>query len=298
MTESSVQKASPQAVLCALAAGAAFICVIAPAALEHAESGFIFGVVFGLFGGFNAVPIIWSVLGPGSLALRVSRCFLLVVGFLFNFVVGLVIAAGGPGSMLEYIVLFGVLPLMFLAAQVPFALMRMATGWRIWMARFDGDEQRPRGRQFGIAHLLLVTTFIAIALALARWSLYEVRGFIPWAAMLVELGILLLWISLVGIPCLWTVFRVSQLWISALISAVHAGLLTLAFVVVGLVLSRGSGGADIITFAIGLHGATFVVLWSGLATIRWLGYSLGPHQKRSNRFHRNDTVANQQGDCS
>jgi len=286
VTESSIQKASPPAVLCALAAGAAFICVIAPSAVEHADSGFIVGTVFGLFLGFNAVPIIWSVVGPGGLLLRVSICFLVVFIFFFNFVVGFIIVEGGAGSFEDYLQLFGMLPLIFLAVQVPFAVMRMVTGWRIWSARLGRVEERHPGRQFGIAQLLLVTTFVAFALAMARWSLYD-EGVLPWAAMLLQLGILLVWISLVGLPCLWTVFRVRKLSNSALINTVHAGLSTLAFIVVGQILSRGSAGPDIITFAIGLHGSIFTVLWTGLATIRWLGYSLGPRQEPTNRFDRN-----------
>lgn len=297
MTESSVQKASPQAVLCALAAGAAFICVIAPAVLDGANSGFVVGAVFGLFFGFNAVPVIWSVIGPGGLLPRVSLCFLVVFIFFFNFVVGFTIVEGSVGSFEDYLPLFGMLPIIFLAVQIPFAVMRMVTGWRIWMVASGGDEERQPGRQFGIAQLLSVTTLVAFALAMARWSLHD-EGVLPWAAMLLQLGILVIWISAVGIPCLWTVFRVRQLAISALITMLHAGLLTLAFVVIGLILIRGPGGADLITFAIGLHGSIFTVLWSGLAIIRWLGYSLGPRQEPSNRFNRNGVGPAPEGDCA
>jgi len=290
VSESTVQKASPQAVLCALAAGAALVCVIAPATLESADSGFVYGIVFGTFVGFNVVPTIWSVFGPGSLPLRVSICFSVVFIFFFNFVVGIIIVESSPGSFKDYLQVFGVLPLLFLAAQTPFALMRMVTGWRFRMTPSGRDEQTHRGRQFGIAQLLLVTTFIAFALAMARWSLYEKDSVLPWAAMLVQFGILLFWIAAIGLPCVWTVFRVHHLSISASITAVHAGLLTLAFIVVGLILIRGGGAAEIIPFAIGLHGSTFAVLWSGLALIRYLGYSLGPRQNRSNRFHRNGSA--------
>jgi len=128
VTDSAGQQTSPQPVLCALAAGAAFVCVIAPSAISIAPSGFCFGAVFGVFIGFNAVPMIWAALGPGRFAARVSLCFLVVFIFFFNFVAGFILTGNGPGSFDEFFQLFGVLPLLFLAVQVPFALMRMLTG--------------------------------------------------------------------------------------------------------------------------------------------------------------------------
>lgn len=274
MTGFAGQQTPPQAVLCALAAGAAFVCVIAPSAIDSGLPEFSVGGVFGVFIGFNAVPMVWSALGPGRLPVRVSLSFLVVLIFFFNFVVGFILAEGGPGSFKEFLQPFGMLPLIFLAFQMPFALMRMVTGWRIERAS-DDDEQGHQRRQFGIAQLLVVTTFIAFALAMARWSLSQELGAIPWVVILMQMGIMLIWVSAVGPLCLWSVFRVRLLSVSAVITALHAGLLTLVVIVIVQILNRGATGMDFIPFTICLHAATFAVLWSGLAIMRWLGYSLG-----------------------
>jgi len=259
--------------------------VIAPSAIVNDDSGVAPGIVFGAFVGLNVVPMIWAVLGPGRLLVRVSLAFFVVLVFFFNFVVGFVVAEGGPSSFREFLQPFGVLPLIFLAVQIPFALMRMVTGWRIARTSLDHDEQGHRGRQYGIAQLLTVTTFIAFALATARWSLSQERGGIPWVAMLTQLGIMLVWVSVVGPPCVWVVFRVRTLSVSAAITGLYAGLMIVVVIAIVQILSRGYAGAEIIPFVLCLHAATFTVLWSGLAMLRRLGYSLGPRQVRNDRFH-------------
>ena len=285
MTDSAGRQASPQAVLSALAAGAACVCVIAPSLLRSVPSGFTVGIVFGAFVGFNAIPVIWAALGPGRLAARVSLAFLVTLAFFLNLLIGFGIADGGPGSFKEFLQLIGVLPVIFLVVQSPFALMRMLTGWRLARGSLDFDEQGHGGRQFGIAELLTVTTFIAFALAMARWSFSRESASLPWAAMLMQLGIMLVWVSVVGPPCVWVVFRVQTLPVSAAITALHAGLMILLVLAIVLILSGGQADADSFLFVGFLHAATFTVLWSGLATLRRLGYSLGPRQMRNDRFH-------------
>lgn len=279
------QDTSPRAVFLAFFVAGAFAYVIAPS-LVTPSSDVIQGVVFGAFFAGNALPMIWAAMGPGRLLARVSLCFLIVFVFVFSLVVGFVIAEGGPSSFKEFFQPFGVLPLIFLVFQIPFALMRMVTGWRIARTSSGQDERRHQGRQFGIAQLLVVTTFIAFALAMTRWSLSEEFGVIPWISMLMQLGIMLIWVSAVGPLCVWSAFRVRLLSVSAAIAAFHAGLLTLAIVVIVQILSSGSVGSEIIPFVACLHAATFVVLWSGLAMMRCLGYSLGPRQKWNDRSHR------------
>ena len=147
------------------------------------------------------------------------------------------------------------------------------------------DEQGYRGRQFGISQLLTVTTFIAFSLAMARWSFSQESSGLPWAAMLIQLGIILIWVSVVGPPCVWVVFRVQTLPVSAVITALHAVLMILLVLTIVLILSGGQAYPDSFLFVGFLHIATFTVLWSGLATMRRLGYSLGPRQMLNDRFH-------------
>lgn len=65
------------------------------------------------------------------------------------------------------------IPLEFLAAAAPFAAWRIRSGRKLSKAAGTGPGDAPIGlssRRFAIRDLLAVTAFVAVALALARWT--------------------------------------------------------------------------------------------------------------------------------
>jgi len=254
---------------------AAAACVVGPglAVRFGAEEFVIF--VAGAFVGLNGLPVIWAALRTERLGLRFVVTFVIVGVFLFNLLLGLTASNGWPPSVPHLWRPFFLLPLIFLITQSPLWIMRAAFGWRIIRTDVEPSEPSGRSRQFGIRELLIVTAVIALAFAMARWALTDDRtGRIEWWGFLWPLLATFFWSLLVAPPTVWFTFKTTHL----LAVGVKVSLYT-AFVIVlvsGIaMIAAGGRVAGELVLAIALfHIGVLLVLWSGLALLRHLGFSL------------------------
>lgn len=150
------------------------------------------GVVFGQV----VLAAIWSVLAPGHAIVRCSWSLLLLV------MIGHAILYGGCQS--EQAILLGLLILGgFLIATIALWIAWWRFRWRLAGAADYFTHPRPGRFQFHLRHLLLVVTFVAIALAPIRMVFGKVH-FSDWklvsdvlcAVPIIDLGVLLgVWIT-------------------------------------------------------------------------------------------------------
>jgi hypothetical protein len=132
-----------------------------PKPLEYATMGLVFGTFFA----YSLLAGAWVALGPLTLVVRLP----LSLAWLGTAVLALVgnVVVHGPGSQEVVIVFGGAAFGQWLLAQFPLWPLAVGYGLRI---RHAGDDAL-RGRaeqQFGIRQLLIVTTIVAVALAIGR----------------------------------------------------------------------------------------------------------------------------------
>jgi hypothetical protein len=125
------------------------------------------GVVFGTFFGQAILAAAWTALGPLRLIWRLP----LSLAWLAASVGALAanISLFGPGGEREIVVVFGTVAFgQWLLAQMPLWGLAVGYGLRVRHASEAGPAQDRQQRQFGIRELLIVTTIVAVVLAIGR----------------------------------------------------------------------------------------------------------------------------------
>lgn len=152
-----------------------------------------------LLGELNWLAV-WAVMAPTAWPMRLAETIAGTVSLAGSLAAGIVIGAKGMPSG------FGVLghnafllPLVLVAGQSPFWLVRLALGWRIRSMDLR-HTQAPYGdsRRFSLIHLFVATAVLAASLAAGRASS------IPASGLLLLLIAAALLSVVTGLPCVFS----------------------------------------------------------------------------------------------
>lgn len=205
---------------------------------NHLFIGFLLGSLFG----HTFLASAWIVFGPGSLKLRLPWAIVWAVSISL--------------AILTNSVLYGDLPrdgVVFLSQLGIFGLAQCICWIARWrLGHFVGREQVAvtshvdrsiAMNQFGIKHLMIVTTVIAITIALGRVLLAQI---LPWLRFS-ELAIfvfLVLAACLICVPVLFSLLSRHCRWLSLLILICFLVVVTFIELPLLSTLSRNGGGPD------------------------------------------------------
>lgn len=255
---------------------AAFLTVdfFAAAILDARLPEFFGAILFGILPAQFGVLAIWAVVGPGRWQIRQAATTVLAALGWLAFGAGTAASVHAPADFSEVMFRFTALvPLVFLAIQLPLWTGRWLRGWRLVEASCAASADRRESRRFSMNDLLLMTAVVAVALALARFcaeSAEDVAGNWIFAAILSPAS------GFATLPCLLSAFRSRTGRGGILAIAGYAFGLGLAFDVVAVTmlgapadLSEIWGGPVwLLSMLIPIHGS--------LALIRHAGYLLLP----------------------
>lgn len=224
---------------------------------------------------------IWAVLGPQRLLVRWSLSLLVAALLWCVLLWGMIVADLSGGELRNFARGTLMLPLIFLAVQLPLWILRLATGWHLVVGQTSDGPSSVQSRQFGLQHILGATTVIAVALGLARLGLPELGmadgGGDPYAWLSLMFACLMcgVWSAFSTVPCLWAALIARNKAASALIIAVYTVLMSLLVVAVMAVIEGGFvpfGEAAWIVCRV--HGGLVLMLLGGLHVARLSGYAL------------------------
>lgn len=224
---------------------------------------FLTGVSFGSIFGFTILAAVWSALGPGRVAIRLFWATLLII---VCPLVSLVIVRADfllailPNQLAIVIILVAIL-----------AMGKTRFGIRLQKLSDFGQEigETVAWRQFGIRHLMIVTTLVALLLAFGRIaiSLFKPAPFLP----LLIFGFLAFGTCISCLPFLISVLSLKRTLIPTLILFVLAGMATVgeAFLYESLKMD----GPDVYHF-VWINFFALLPILIGALGVRFAGYRL------------------------
>lgn len=178
-----------------------FAAVILDARLPEIVGAILFGILAAQFG----VLAIWAVVGPGRWQMRQAATTALAALGWLAFGAGTTASVHAPADFSAVMFRFTALvPLVFLAIQLPLWVGRWLRGWRLVEASAADGAYRRESRRFSMSDLLLMPAVVAVGLALARLcaeSAEEVEGSLIFAACLSLAS------GFAALPCLLSAFR-------------------------------------------------------------------------------------------
>ena len=238
-------------------------------------------VLAGAVAGQLGMLAIWAVLGPQRFLVRFLGSFTVTTLLWCGLLAGMVMTGRGPPSFREGAEVTLMLPMVFLAAQFPLWVLKMATGWRIVVEYTVDDPLAMQSRQFGLQEMLGVTTIVAVALGLARLGLpgLDNRGgnvdLSQWSALLFVCLMCSVWSAFSTLPCVWAAFVARSKAAGAVFIAVYAVLMSVLPVVVLCAIARSPGFlGEAWKYSLLLHGSLALVLLGSLHVARAFGYTL------------------------
>jgi hypothetical protein len=238
-----------------------------------------FACLTGAVGGQLGVLTVWAVFGPERLLQRWTKALFAALFLYGVLLVGFIISERGWGSRAEALSTLLMLPAVFLAAQAPLWILRMATGWEI-VARGEQASPPAASRQFGLQHLLGATTAVAAMLALAKMGFFALgarensqvaEGWLGLAIACVAAG---LWNGLLTIPCLYATMVAKERGAGCAAVAVYQVVLCIVIVaVMSLIFGSRPPPEAFMTF-LGFNATIAVVVSCSLILLGKSGYVL------------------------
>jgi len=259
-------------------AGAAIVNLTGPSLSWALLSPLFVGLFAGAVSAELGLLAIWTALGAGRWTLRIPLTYFLAVLCFMLLVMGFNMGRMGPlqsGGVLHDLAL---LPLVFLAAQLPLWIVRLIFGWRMVFA--EGAEQ-PDAEvgQFSIGHLLGATALVAVSLGLAQLGPLEAGPLrssdAVWLDMLATCGIVALASALSTVPCVWAVFisrrPLSAAWAIAAYTFAASGVLVfLQSALTGV----SDFWAQTLVLALLTLGALMATMLTGLGVAHFFRYEM------------------------
>lgn len=172
------------------------------------------------------------------------------------------------------------LPIIFLAVQVPLWILRIVTGWCIVAGSSEDYSPPSESRQFQLQHMLGATTAVAVALGLAsvglRYLDNPTEGTDPsmWLGLMFACLMFGVWSAFSTLPCFWAAFVAPHKMASAVMIAVYAVLMSfLVLAVISAIAGSAPPGEAVLCFVL-FSGSLASVLLGGLHVVRLCGYVL------------------------
>lgn len=182
-----------------------------PAMIEGTRSEVVVGLFSGPVGAQLGLLAIWAALGPRPWRVRLPTTLIIAMALRGILVLGAMASLEPSADEVRdraQSLLF--VPLVFLAAQLPLWILRVATGYRIVLDANQQADPPTESRQFGVQHILVATALVAIALGLASTALapqIERSGAASaWIRLLILCVVCSLWSAFFTLPCLWAAF--------------------------------------------------------------------------------------------
>jgi len=258
--------------------GAAIVNLTGPSLSWALLSPFFVSLVTGAVAAELGLLAIWTALGAGRWTLRIPLTYFLAVLCFMLLVMGFNMGRMGPLQSGEVLDGLALLPLVFLAAQLPLWIVRLIFGWRIVFGDVEEEPDAEVG-QFGIGHLLGATALVAVSLGLAQLGSIEAGPLrssdAAWLDMLVACGIVALVSALSTIPCVWAVLisrrPLPAVWVIAAYTLAAA--VVLAFVQTALT-GVGDIWAEILVLHLFALGALMATMLIGLGVVHFFGYEM------------------------
>jgi hypothetical protein len=192
--------------------------------LDALAGGFMFGTMFGHAG----LAATWCALGPLPLAQRLplSALWLTVV----SMALGLNLARESASNGLVALAMFGgILLLEWVLVQIPLWVLTTRRGLRIVHASATMAEGRQSEQQFGIRHVLILTTLVAIVLSFGRFALGGLKqeGTPPPASIVVVFSFLAIFNAIYTLTVAGASFLETWRYVGAGLAIVAVGLMSL-----------------------------------------------------------------------
>lgn len=277
--ENQPQSGKPGGILLLIGAFA-LVDLITPAVLRESQSPELPVLFAGAFVAQPGLLAVWAVMGPQRLLVRWLLSLLVAVLLWFVFLFGMTMTTMHPRDVGEMAKGMFMLPLAFLAVQLPLWVLKMATGWSIIVGGKEDSSPPSASRQFRLQHILGATTAVAAAMGLASAGLPYLGGPNGSADPLIWLrlmGICLIcgaYSALSTLPCLWAAFVARNKTASTIIIAVYAVVMSLLAVAVVSAIVRSAPPDRVVTGFILFHGSLAFVLLGSLHIARACGYVL------------------------
>ena len=216
---------------------------------------------------------VWGVVGPQPPIVRFPVTLATAVLLWCIFALGATMTDAPEQAILEIARCVLLLPLVFLAAQLPVWALRGATGCRI-VRRGTPSVSRAAVGQFGLQQMLGVTTAVAVAFALAWLGLPDNRlgrdlsTTRLWLPLLFSCSLVAVWSLFATLPCIWAAFvpRNAATGVGAV--AVYTIAMTLVVQTVVHVIVGRPMDDEFVAGLFFFHGSLLTVLLGGLLIAR------------------------------
>ena len=227
------------------------------------QNRFLTGVSFGSIFGFTILAAVWSALGPGRVAIRLFWASMLII--VCPLVSSLVVSSR---------FLLAIVPSLFAIVITLVAILVLCKtqfGIRLQKPSDFGQElgETVAWRQFGIRHLMIVTTVVALLLAVGRIAIpiFKTATFLP----LLVFGFLAFGTCISCLPFLISVLSLKRTLIPTLILFVLVGMATVgeAFLFASLKMD----GPDVYHF-VWINFFALLPILIGALGLRFAGYRL------------------------
>jgi len=239
----------------------------------------------GALGGEICLGAIWAALGPSRFwprwLLVLAVAFALYLAFCFGIVVSSPYLASR--DVTEMIMPSLLIPLLFLVIQMPLWVRRIASGWQILDPREVTSYSATEARQFGLANMLGLMAFLAVALSLVQIaaSLLQTgrpageERLIMWLGLGIYSLILCLYIAVLSGPAVRACFLARDKVLGCLAMAgVWVGVSILVVLIVTIIAAMSGGrvpGEAVASIFLATAG-TVIVLMASLHLLRMCGY--------------------------
>ncbi len=252
--------------------------LLATSVVNATQSDVLSGLVLGTVAGQFGLLAVWAVLSPQPWTVRVPGSFVAVVALYVVLAAGATLTAPHDAFSAEMVQIGLLLPLAFLAAQVPLWLVKIAIGARIDRAATGEPRPHPEARQFRLQDLLGATAVVAVVFGLASLGLRDPTaqrsGLEAWQMLLIACLLLTVWSAFSTLPCLWAGFVARDKPTGALAMLIYTAVMT--FVVLTylnhLTPGAATGRETVILFA--LHGGLVGSMLGMFYALRSWGYVL------------------------
>lgn len=258
--------------------------IFLPILCKATESAAIFATSMGIVAAELGLLAIVGALGPGGYFVRFAATFGVGVALLLSLFLGVAAAWEGAGlfnDLQELGGLFLVFPGLMLAAQSPLWLFRVVTGGRMRSEHESKFSAESSNTQFGISHLLMATTLIAVSLALARgtlalWNVPETDLADGWLAIGSFCGVFALASLSVTVPCTIAILVAREPAVGVVAIVFYVLVLSIVLLTMIEIVSGGApGGEEFGLFSL-FEFSTFAGVLLGLGAIRGCGYRVPP----------------------
>lgn len=272
--QADVRPSKLQGPLAAIAAAFLTVDFFTPAIMDARLPEILGVILFGMLPAQFGVLAVWAVVGPGRwLARQAATTALAALGWL-AFGAGAAVSTHAPSDMSEVLFRFTALvPLVFLAVQLPLWIGRWLRGWRLVEAFAAAAADRRESRRFSMSDLLLMPALVGVPLALARFcaeTAEEMAGSLIFAACLAPVS------GFATLPCLLSAFRSRTAGGGFVAIAGYAFGLGLAFDAIGLAMAGAPAGFAALWAAPLWLLSLLASIHGSLALVRNAGYVLLP----------------------